>query len=390
MSSSKKKTTNNVEFDNIIVKNKNSLSVKLLDHNDELDNMETSMCLLEFSGNSMNYVITSTLRRIIMTLLPAYSFHINNIKFTKNTSVFSNDLLALRYSNYPVYFKKELNKKYAELKKMTDIHVINPQSTINNFQILEYKATLGSAEIDKTADLGEVENINDNVTIVVNVKNTTNQIMDVMTNTPGVKFYYKSEQISHIYNMPLLVVQLQPNQEISCTMIANLNIAMFHATYRQCSLCFVTEENPTTFKFKLMSKRQISEKDMFIRACEIIKIKTMHAKSIFHENIDKFKTSEEDVHTTDITSHHRSGRILIEGEQHTIGNLITRYLQDNPSIIAAGYKVNHPNVNNCEISYESKKNILDIIDEVAETIVNVYDDLQTQIENLGSFGYQYI
>lgn len=373
--------------------NKYDISVKLLDQNDEKDGLETSMCVLEFSGKDINYVITSTIRRVIMSLLPTYAFHINNMKFNKNTSVFNNDYLGLRFSNYPIYFKKDINKKYIDLKKLNEVSVISPSSTIDNFQILEYKANLGSAEIDRTAEITEKVNINDNLTIVINVKNTSNVVMDVMTNTHGVKFYYKSEQISHIYNVPLLLVQLQPDQELSCTMISDLNIAMYHATYRPCSLCYVTESrnenNEPLFKFKLMSKRQISEKDMFIRACKIIKQKTLHAKKIFQENITKYKLKDNNIHTDDITSHYRIGRIIIEGEQHTMGNLLSKYLQDNKNIRYAGYKVNHPNINTCEIYYESEINILDVIEEVSNTIIDIYDNIQTQIENLGEFGYVY-
>jgi DNA-directed RNA polymerase subunit L len=369
--------------------NKHNISIKVIDQSDETNGLETSNCTLEFSGNSINSVVMSTLRRVIMGLLPTYAFNDKNIKFTKNSSVFPNDYMALRFSNFPIYLKKELNKKYIELKKLDSDKTINPNNTIDNFQILEYKATLGSAEIDKTSDIANMsENINDNITIVINVKNTTNSIINIMSNSPGVKYYYKSEQISHIYSMPLLIIQLQPNQELACTMIADLNIAMYNATYRPCSKCFVTEQSPNLFKFTLMSKRQISEKDMFIRGCEIIKLKINHAKKIFNENINKYKVSDTD--NDNITSHYHSGRIIIEGEQHTLGNLISNFLQNHSDIHMAGYKVNHPNVNNCEIIYESKVNILDVIDNITDDIISLYDNIQKQIENLNNFGYQYV
>ena len=43
----------------------------------------------------------------------------NNINITKNTSVFNNDMMRLRLSNFPVYLSKDLNRKYRDLKKLT-------------------------------------------------------------------------------------------------------------------------------------------------------------------------------------------------------------------------------------------------------------------------------
>jgi DNA-directed RNA polymerase subunit L len=366
-----------------------NINVALISENDELNNLETSKCVLRFSGNSINYVIVSTLRRVIMSLIPCYAFNVNNIKITSNTSVFVNDMLKLRFSNFPIYLRKELNQKYKNLKKLEHVQVINPHNTIEQFQKLEYKANLGSAEIDRSSESLEKENIKDNLIIAINVKNVESTIMDVMTNTPGVKYYYKSEQISHIYSTPLLLVQLQPGQELSCSMTADLNIAMSNAIYRPCSLCHAVELDKNTFDFTLMSKRQVSERDMFMRACEIIKVKAIHARQIFHENISKYTNNEENTHTDDVTSHFRIGKIMIEGEQHTMGNLLARYIQDHPDIINGGYKVGHPNVNNCEIGYESKKNILDIIDDVTNQIVAIYDNIHDQIEKLPNFAYQY-
>lgn len=372
--------------------NKYDIKISLLEHNDEIDKLETSKCILEFSGKNINYVIMSTIRRVIMSLLPVYAFDISNIKITKNTSVFCNDYLALRFSNFPVYIKKELTKKYIDFKKLNDVHILNSNDTIEQFQYLEYLANLGSAEIDTTIDIKQ-ENIKDNLTIVINVENKTDIIMDVMTNTPGVKFYYKSEQISNIFNTPLLIVQLQPGQEIICSMISSLNIAMSNGIYSPCTLCHCTE-NDNKFKFILMSRRQISEYDMLIRACEIIKKKTLHAKTILIENINKYKSNDEDnstnVSAASRANHYHSGNITIEGEQHTMGNLISRFLQDYPNILIAGYKVHHPNVNKCDISYESKINIIDVINDITENIINIYDTIQKQIESIGKFGYNYI
>ena len=83
------------------------------------------------------------------------------------------------------------------------------------------------------------------------------------------------------------------------------------------------------------------------------------------------------------------GTILIEGEQHTVGNLFSRFLQDHKDIVYAGYKVGHPNVNVVEIEYVCKTSILPIINDVTRLIINVFDNIENRINNLKKFGYDY-
>jgi len=88
------------------------IKIKLLEHVDEIDGYETSYCKLNMSGRLINTVIVNTLRRVILTLIPTYGFNTENINITKNTSIFNNDYMRLRLSNFPIYLTKELNNKY--------------------------------------------------------------------------------------------------------------------------------------------------------------------------------------------------------------------------------------------------------------------------------------
>ena len=373
------------------------LNIKLLEESDEIDGYETSFCKINISGKDVNYVIINTLRRVILSLIPVYGFDSENIKITKNTGVFNNDYMRLRLSNFPVYMTKEINGKYKKLKNLDHIQIINPEITLDTAADLEYRANLGTAEIDITQlDEGMKEDITDNLTIVVNVKNNSdNDIMNVMTNTPGVKFYFKKEPISHIYTNPLLIIQLQPGQEFACTMTSNLNNGMYHATFRPCSLCHYEEHNDLNYDFTIMSKRQISEKDIIIRACQIIKKKITNSEQTFINNIKKYNIkaslAKDILDEDDISTEHlRSGTIIIEGEQHTLGNLLSRYLQDHKDIKFAGYKVGHPNVNQVEIKYICNTDILNIINDVSKTLTQIFSDIENKVKKMNDFGYRYI
>jgi len=374
------------------------INIKLLEDSDEVGGYETSYCKLNIYGKMVNTVIVNTLRRVILTLIPIYSFNKDNINITKNTSVFNNDYMRLRLSNFPIYLNKELNNKYRKKKELKQLNVLNDEKTLERCKQLEYRATLGSAEVDITSDKLNKEDISENLKIVISVKNPSdNDIMNVMTNTAGVKYYYNNEQISHIYSNPLLIVQLQPLQEFACIMSSNLNIAMFNATYSPCSMCYFEEDvkDPeNSFNFSVLSRRQISEKDILVRACNIIQQKLKMSHEIFISNISKYnmesynknKLNEDNIST----EHLRNGTITMMGEQYTLGNLLSSYLQDHEDILFAGYKVGHPNVNQVEIKYECTTNILSVIDDVIGTINSIYETIKVLVEKMPDFGYKYI
>jgi DNA-directed RNA polymerase subunit L len=213
--------------------------------------------------------------------------------------------------------------------------------------------------------------------------------MNVMTNTNGVKFYLGKEQISHIYTIPLLIIQLQPGQEFICTMIASLNIAMYNAIYRPCSLCCYDEVDENNYNFLVMSKRQISEKDLILRACKIIINKVINAEQIFISNIKKYNEKNSDIDNTSM-EHLQNGTIVIEGEQHTLGNLLSKYLQDHSDITFAGYKVGHPNVNQVDIKYICKTNVLNVIKDVSILVQNIFENISEKVNKMPDMAYRYI
>jgi len=180
-------------------------------------------------------------------------------------------------------------------------------------------------------------------------------------------------------------------------MTANLNIAMYHATYSPCSMCYFEEDDKdpvNSFNFSILSRRQLSEKDILIRACKIIQQKLVTSHEIFKNNISKYnietyrnnKMDEENIST----DHLRNGTITMMGEQYTLGNLLSSYLQDHNDVTFAGYKVGHPNVNQVEIKYACNTNILSVIDDVIGKINNIYETIRNKIEKMPDFGFKYI
>jgi len=342
--------------------------IKYLKPEDETNPYENNKIVLQFNGSNINYVIMNTLRRTILEMVPIYAFHTDNIIITKNTSIFNNDYMRLRISNLPIYSIKHPD--------------LNNEKTIENLEKIEYLSVLKTFErnvLDNdTSYNDEHQNLN-KIIMSINVINDTNEILNVMTDNPKVKFYINDVQVEHIYKVPLLLIQLKPEQQFICTATSNLNIAINNAIYRSCSKCYyeeLVETNETdidntkecnNFSFILSSRRQISELNLIIRACQIIKKMIKYKIDVI---INKFDESSNE------------GEIIIENSQYTFGNLISYYMQSHNDIIFAGYVVENPNINEVKIIYRSKNNIVNILKDVQNNVITFFDDIENKISKL--------
>lgn len=336
------------------------IKLKTLSKQISTQGFETSNLIINFSGNSINHVIVNTLKRIILTLIPVYAFDPVDMIFGQNTSIFNNDYMRLRLSNFPLYFSTKHS-----IKELNNI------KTLEEAKILDYRANIGSKEIDETTLL-DLKFERDNFMMTVNVKNNSpTDIMDVETTTPGVNFYWNNEKIDHPYDLPLLIIQLKPNEVFNVTCKSSLNIALKNAIYRCCTLCYYNQNNENDYDFHLHSRRQIYEKEILLRACKILIQKVQLSISIIIKNI-------KDKELDDLFE----GTIEIDGEYHTLSNLITRFLQDHDNIEFAGYAIGHPSVAMVKIEYISRDKISKILNDIQKEIISVYSEIMDQIENL--------
>jgi DNA-directed RNA polymerase subunit L len=359
----------------------------------------------------------NTLRRTIMELIPIYAFDKNDIDITKNTSIYNNDYMRIRLCQFPV------------------IGILNNYDTINRSAELEYEANISTFE-KKVEDLSILEQKeliektekSKNFTMYVNIKNTTNEILNVTTDELYTKFYYNAEIIESPYKQKLLIIKLKPGEEFRCTTISTLNIGLKGSHYMPNSVCTFSEpifesnksdsesdsESKTEiktnleYKFNLESLKQISEKEIIIRACAIIDIKLNNFLNILTKKIIEYKSelycddfnldnkivslTESDTITDsairntsdDVLEQHRiKGIIKIENESHTFGNLLTRYIQDHPSILFAGYKINHLLIKELTIGYKTDGvDIVNILNDIIAQIKTIYAEIKLQIEEL--------
>jgi DNA-directed RNA polymerase subunit L len=351
---------------NIIIKKKQN----------SINGFNNNYVLFTMKGKDINYIILNSLRRVILTLVPTFAFDPENIIIEKNSSVYNNDYMKLRLSSMPL-----INQSY-DPKKMI---IKNDSSILHKVLELEEEASKPNYEnkntLTKEEETKKKENLKtilDNLQISIYGKNDTSDIMSITTDS--VKFTIDDKQIKSIYPNPILVLKLKPEQsrlhikgeEFKATCISSLNIPLKNANYLSC-LCSYEEIDPNKFELKICSFRQISEETIVNHACKII---IMKLEQIKEKIINAIKTHDNDEALVE-------ARLIIDNENHTMGNLITRVIQDHPDIEFCGYNVDHLYVNKLTLRYKTNgKSIIDILETSINYLIKLYQHLITQIEKL--------
>jgi DNA-directed RNA polymerase subunit L len=342
-----------------------------------INGFNNNYVLFTINGQDINYITLNTLRRVILTLVPTYAFDPENIIIEKNTSVYNNDYMRLRLSSMPL-----INPSYDPSKMI----IKNDSSILDKVLELEedantinYENKNSLTKEEETKKKEKFKQILDNLQINIDAKNDTSDIISITTDT-SVKFTIDNKQIKSIYPNPILILKLKPEQsrlhikgeEFKATCISSLNIPLKNANYLSC-LCSYDEVNPNKFELKICSFRQISEEAIVNHACKIIIMKLEKIKEKIINTIEKHNNKQAFI----------EAKLIIENENHTMGNLITRVIQDHPDIEFCGYNVDHLYVNELTLRYKTNgKNIIDILDTSINYLINLYKHLIKQIEKL--------
>jgi DNA-directed RNA polymerase subunit L len=312
---------------------------------------------LEFKlyGNDIDYIVMNTIRRTILSEIPIYAF--NDFNFEKNTTIFHNNYLKLRLKHMPVWSIK--NDSEFTSNKIIKKNIIDEfENDTDNEDDIEL-------EVEKDTNISSLKQL----TLYVNYKNKTSDIVTVSTSDS--KFYYNGTQISSPYKSPVPIVKLQPNQEIIFTAITKLGTEQEDVMYSAVCVAGYKEQKSNEFDFFLESRGQIDETTILLIALENINIRIKNFLKVLDDEIKK-----------QIDDNKLEGIIIINNEDHTLGNLLSRGLQQHENISFAGYNLPHPLTKKVELHYKlnKKNNIEKMIVEVAEYYIDVFDKIKKSIK----------
>ncbi len=298
---------------------------------------DINQSILKLKFINTNIVIVNTLRRVSMDNIPCYAFHGDTMNFERNTSIaFNNDYLRLRFSQLPIH---NIECDLFEL----------PEQFWKN--------------VDFSSPDREKHSLEKDIDIYINSRNTSGDIINVTTN--DITTYINHEE-TKIYDnkYPILLVKLKPNEELKCHLHAVLGIGEANNIWATSINTYYELQDDNSIILSVESNGQFSEYDILIKSCKYIIKKISDIKNTIKESNDDTLIIE------------------LENEDHTIGNLITSFLQDNEKIKFAGMA--KPDLLQKKIVIKTKgsssltKNIIDSFNNIIKT----YNDIMSIIEKL--------
>jgi DNA-directed RNA polymerase subunit L len=335
-------------------------NIKQIDSTDNLGNNQLSF---RISGQDVNYKFSNTILRTIINLVGSYGFNGENVEFQSNTSIFNRDVLRFRLNNTPILYK---DYQYPPIDNFAE-KCVELELDRKDIAYIAKKDEIEEIELQNKKKMELLNNLHMHVT----AKNTTNDIMHVDTSSEFTTFYLDSVVIPNIYPKDLLLVELNPGQEINFTAIADFNIPANGDMYSSAIVARHVMINENSYIIILESLRQIPEKVIVQKACEIIIIKFNNMRDVLLEHINSLRS------TTNIEY---SAHIEIKHENHTLGEIFTYHIQNHPNITFAGFNNEHPDINDIFFEYSTEgmpfsKILVDVIKEITDLYQNLADQL---------------
>jgi len=320
------------------------IDIKLLGYKDD-NSFDQNYLNLQFSGKDINHIIMNSIRRAILDEIPNFAFNPDMMDISENSSVYNNDYLRNRFEQFPLIgIERKLDLDEYEDVRKGKVETIEDMNDENEQDVQEESL----------------------LTLYCDKENSTDEIMSVTSD--DVEFYSKDKKIKSIYKNPILICKLKPGEKLKFSAKSDLGIALKHARYAVAT-CFYEYDESNKYKFKLEPRGQMSSSEVIKRSLQILLFRI----EVFKKNINKKKFTNEN-----------QGIITLKNEDHTLGNLIARGLQDHKNIEFAGYKLEHLLIRDLIIEYvtDGGKGINEILNDVVLYYQKIFKDLEKKLDNL--------
>lgn len=336
----------------------------------EDDSLLSNYLHLKFKGDSINHVLINSIRRIILEDIPGFAFDIDKINIKSNTSVYNNDYIKNRIENFPIFGLDnsfDINE-CAELRKNYIEKVDNIESNMEDID--EIKPEIVEMEMDeeekKRIEMDAIKNMNA-LNFYLYKENSSDEILNVTTD--DCEFFLKGDKKKNIYKNPLLICKLKKGEKIELSAIAKKDIPSRHIKYCVAGVCCFEQINDNEFIFKVENRNQYTNLKIVEISCEILVFR-------LNELLDKIMNEK---FTTE-----NHGKIILQKENHTMGNLLSRLLQDNANIDFAAYKLDHLLIDDVTIEYitNGSKSINEIINLAIKKQISVIDEVRDKIKKI--------
>jgi len=305
------------------------ISVKVKSYTPRKDHKSSGLNL-EFTGKDAYFKLINTISRVASTYLPSYAFPPQLINITENTTVaFDNQYMQLRLSNLPLY------------NLDLDIYHLHDK----------YWKNVNYADINRDIHPSEKD-----IRFYVNVKNNTKELSYVTTN--DLEIYIDSNLTKTMYdkNNPILLIKLRPGDSFKCDMKAVLGLGESHTIWRSAVNAYAPYEDDK-YMLTLKSNGQETEYVILVKSCKHILKRLEDIKKIIEDKVDKQEIKNVE-HL----------QLIIDGEEHTMGEIINYEFQNHSNLISGFSK---PDLLIKSISFKISAK------EPSKMIKSIYESLDT-------------
>jgi len=299
-------------------------------HSDEYDH-------LKFDIKDVNLSIANGIRRIMMSEVPSFSIDIDKINIQNNTSIFHNEYVKERLALVPIKYYNEIST--TDSNKYNFIEVIKMN----------------------------------NIKCSINIENNTENIIEVTTENITIKlrtiFGDEDEYLNikeKLFQKPhILLLQLKPKEKFECTMeisegIAgkyslNKNLKTNNASWQTCTnVGFYHDIN--FYSYDLETCGVYNNKTILYMAVETL-IKKLNN---FIKNI---QNKSDDTRIKTVPNVKNMYNIIINKENHTLGNILVELLYKNENVEFCSYKQPHPLEDIIILQIKTSNNLIDFMVE---------------------------
>ena len=271
------------------------ISVKVKSYTPRKDHKSSGLNL-EFTGKDAYFKLINTISRVASTYLPTYAFPPPLINITENTTVaYDNQYMQLRLSNLPLY------------NLDLDIYHLHDK----------YWKNVNYADVNRDIHPSEKD-----IRFYVNVKNNTKELSYVTTN--DLEIYIDSNLTKTMYdkNNPILLIKLRPGDSFKCDMKAVLGTGESHTIWRSAVNAYAPYEDDK-YMLTLKSNGQETEYVILVKSCKHILKRLEDIKKIIEDKVTKQEIKNVE-HL----------QLIIDGEEHTMGEVINYEFQNHSNLIS--------------------------------------------------------
>jgi len=271
------------------------ISVKVKSYSPFKDYKSSELCV-EFTGKDVYFKLINTLSRVASTYLPTYAFPPQLINITQNTcAAYDNQYMQLRFSNLPLY--------------NIDLDIFHLHD--------KYWKNVNYADLSREKHPSEKD-----IKIYINAINNTNEILNITTN--DIEVYIENEITKKVYDnkYPILLIKLRPGDSFKCNMSAVLGLGESNTIWRSAVNAYAPYEDDI-YTLCLKSNGQESEYVILNKACKHILKRLEDIKKVIEE-----KVASQEVKNME------SLILIIDGEDHTMGEIINYELQSHPNLLS--------------------------------------------------------